>query len=139
MVALTFQLTICACTLLLYLKSSANKCYMLVISKEAIVCNNRSVRIKCNQTILQMVYSDHMPLNGIILCLQLINHMQLSDIKLMYCIHCISVTPCSVGLLWLHDVIICLPPPHAHSEMPPSVSSTHSSKIQDKNLFYESV
>ena len=41
-------------TLLLYL-SSANKCYMLVISKEAIVCNNRSVRIKCNQKTLQMV------------------------------------------------------------------------------------
>ena len=81
--------------------------------------------------------SDDIPLNGIILCLLLINHMQLSDIKLMYCIHCISVTPCSVGLLWLHDVITCLPPPHAHSEMLTSVSSTHPSIIQDKNHFME--
>ena len=83
--------------------------------------------------------SDHMPLNDIILCLLLNNHMQFSDIKLMDCIRCISVIPCSVGLLWLHDVITCLPPPHAHSEMPPSVSSTHPSIIQDKNFFYGSV
>ena len=103
-------------------------CYMLVISKEAIFATE----------VLGLTDgSDHMPLNGIILCLLLINHMQLSDIKLMYCIHCISVIPCPVGLLWLHDVITCLPPPHAHSEMPPSVSSTHSSIIQDKNLFME--
>ena len=81
--------------------------------------------------------SDDIPLNGIILCLLLINHMQLSDIKLIYCIHCISVIPWSVGLLWLHDVITCLPPPHSHSEMLTSVSSTHSSIIQDKNIFME--
>ena len=51
------QLTICACTLYLYLKSFifCKQVFMLVISKEAIVCNNRSVRIKCNQKILQMV------------------------------------------------------------------------------------
>ena len=93
---------------------------MLVISKEAIVCNNRSVRIKCNQVIICLS-----------MCLLLINHMESNYI------HCISVIPCSVGLLWLHDVITCLPPPHAHSEMPPSVNSTHPSIIQDKNPFME--
>ena len=29
------------------------------------------------------------------------------------------------GLLWLHVVITCPPPPHVHSEMPTSVNSSH--------------
>ena len=33
--------------------------------------------------------------------------------------------PDFAGLLWLHVVITCPPPPHVHSEMPTSVNSTH--------------
>ncbi|CAI8058516.1 hypothetical protein GBAR_LOCUS31820, partial [Geodia barretti] len=36
-----------------------------------------------------------------------------------------DVTHRVVGLLWLHVVITCPPPPHVHSEMQPSVNSTH--------------
>ena len=98
---------------------------MLVISKDTTVCNNTEVLGSKDFT----DGSDHMPLNGVCSSLTTCNY-QISN-----CIRCISVTPCSVGLLWLHDVITCLSPPHAHSEMPTSVSSTHSNTIQDKNLF----
>ena len=29
------------------------------------------------------------------------------------------------GILWLHVVLTCPPPPHVHSQMPPSVNSSH--------------
>ncbi|CAI8040600.1 hypothetical protein GBAR_LOCUS22615, partial [Geodia barretti] len=34
-------------------------------------------------------------------------------------------TPYHAGLLWLHVVITCPPPPHVPPEMQPSVNSTH--------------
>ena len=38
---------------------------------------------------------------------------------------CALVLPSLSGLLWLHVVITCPPPPHVHSEMPTSVNSSH--------------
>ena len=38
-------------------------------------------------------------------------------------VHIVCV-PLYAGLLWLHIVITCPPPPHVHSEMQPSVNST---------------
>ena len=41
------------------------------------------------------------------------------DVHPKYCV------PDFAGLLWLHVVITCPPPPHVHSEMPISVNSIH--------------
>ena len=47
-------------------------------------------------------------------------------IKLNHTYKWVWLLPSLSGLLWLHVVITCPPPPHVHSEMPLSVNSTHS-------------